>query len=82
MLGETCFPDLKSVPEAIEVVDVFRRAEEVPKIVDEAIAVGAKGLWLQDGIDAPAAAEKARRAGLKVVVNDCLMRQHLSRFGR
>jgi predicted CoA-binding protein len=82
VLGETCFPDLLSVSEPIECVNVFRRAEFVPAVVDEALKIGAKGLWLQDGIDAPEAVAKARAAGMKVVVNDCLMRQHVSRCGR
>lgn len=82
ILGEKCHPDLRSVPERVEVVSVFRRAEAVLGIVQEAIEIGAKGVWIQDGIDAPGAVELARRNGLLVVSNDCIMRQHLSRFGR
>lgn len=82
LLGEKCYPDLRAIPEPVEVVDVFRRPEFVPAIVDDALAIRAKGLWLQDGIDAPEAVAKARRGGLRVIVDDCFLRQHLSRFGR
>jgi predicted CoA-binding protein len=82
ILGEKCYASLADVPEPVDVVDVFRRAEFVPEIVRQAVAIKAKGLWLQDGIDAPEAVETARKSGLTVVVNDCLMRQHLSRMGR
>jgi len=82
ILGERCYASLKEIPEAIDVVDVFRTSDHVPAIVDEALAVGAKGVWLQDGIDHPEAVAFARSKGLKVVVNDCLLRQHISRIGR
>ncbi len=82
VLGEPCFPDLLAIPDPIDVVDVFRRAEHVMEIVQQAVKIKAKAVWLQDGIDAPEAAAFARKAGLKVVVNDCFMRQHLSRLGR
>ncbi len=82
VLGEKCYPNLKAVPGPVEVVNIFRKSEEVPAIVDEAIAAGAKGIWMQDGIDSPEAVEKARGKGLKVVVNDCFMRRHVSRLGR
>ena len=82
VLGEKCYPDLASVPEPIEVVDVFRRPQEAADVVRQAIAVGAKGVWLQDGVRAPEAEALARSRGLTVVADDCIMRQHLSRFGR
>ena len=82
ILGERCYPDLSSIPEPVEVVNIFRPAEHVLGIVREAIAVKAKGVWIQDGIRAPDAVRLARENGLKVVVDDCIMRQHLSRFGR
>ena len=69
VLGEKSYPDLDSVPEKIDVVDVFRRPENVPEIVDAAIRKGARSLWLQDGVTNPPAEEKARRAGLRVVSN-------------
>ncbi|MBI5594790.1 MAG: CoA-binding protein [Elusimicrobia bacterium] len=82
VLGEKCYPDLASVPEPIEVVNVFRRSDEAAAVVHAAVKVGAKGVWLQDGLRVPEAEAEARRNGLTVVADDCIMRQHLSRFGR
>ncbi len=82
ILGEMSYPDLKAIPEGVEVVSVFRRAQFVREIAEQAVDIGAKGLWLQDNIDAPEAVQWAREKGLIVVENDCFMRQHLSRCGR
>jgi predicted CoA-binding protein len=82
VLGEKAYPSLRDVPEAIEIVDVFRRAEAVPAIVDDAIAVGAKVVWMQDGIVHNEAAGKARAAGLQVVMNKCMLREHARMGGR
>lgn len=82
ILGEKCYPTLADVPEPVDVVDVFRRPEHALGIVKEAIAAKVKGIWLQDGTGTPEAAELARRSGLKAVLDDCMMRQHLSRIGR
>src|SRR5215471_10113818 len=68
ILGEKAYPDLPSVPEKIDVVQVFRKSEDVPPIVDEAIKVGAKVVWMQEGIVNWEAADKARAAGLQVVM--------------
>ncbi len=76
VLGEHSYPDLRSVPDPIDLVDIFRRSEEVPPVVEEAIAVGAKAVWMQDGVINEAAAAQARAAGLPVVMNDCSMRVH------
>ena len=76
VLGEKSYASLRDVPEKIDVVDVFRKADAVPAIVDEAIAVGAKVVWLQEGIVHNEAAEKARAAGLKVVMSKCLLKEH------
>lgn len=76
ILGEKCHPNLSSIPEKVELVDIFRRSEEVFPIVQEAIRIGAKAVWMQDGVVHPAAAEAARKAGLKVVMDDCIMRVH------
>jgi predicted CoA-binding protein len=80
ILGEKSYPDLRSIPEdaGVEVVQIFRRSEHVPPIVDEAIEIGAKAVWMQDGVVHEEAAEKAKKAGLEVVMNDCMGRQ----FGR
>jgi predicted CoA-binding protein len=76
VLGRRCYPDLRAIEARIEVVDVFRRSELVPPIVDDAIAVGAQAVWLQDGVVHEAAAAKARAAGLIVVMNRCMLRDH------
>jgi predicted CoA-binding protein len=77
VLGEKSYARLEDVPEKIDVVDVFRKAEAVPEVVDAAIAVGAKVVWLQEGIIHNAAAEKARAAGLRVVQSRCMLKEHL-----
>ena len=70
VLGEKSYPDLKSVPEPIDMVDIFRRSELVAPVVDEAIEVGVKYIWMQDGVIDEAAAAKAEAAGIPVVMND------------
>ncbi|HEY0492545.1 MAG TPA: CoA-binding protein [Candidatus Dormibacteraeota bacterium] len=76
VLGEVSYPGLRQVPGHIDLVDVFRRSEHVADIVDDAIAVRAGGVWLQDGVRDEASAERARQAGLEVVMDDCIMRRH------
>ena len=76
VLGEKAYPDLASVPEPIDIVNVFKRSEQVPPFVDEAIAVGAKVVWMQQGIANEEAAEKARAAGLEVVQDRCIRTEH------
>jgi len=76
VLGERCWPTLEDAPGLIEVVDVFRRSELVEPVVDAAIRVGAKAVWMQDGVVNEAAAEKARAAGLLVVMDRCMLRDH------
>ena len=76
VLGEKSYARLEDVPEKIDVVDVFRRSEFVPEIVDAAIRVGARAIWMQDGVVDEAAAQRARDAGLFVVMDDCILREH------
>lgn len=76
VLDEKCYPDLKSIPEKVDIVDIFRKPEAVPPIVDEAIEIGAKVIWMQTGICNNASAEKAKAAGLKVVMNKCIKVEH------
>jgi predicted CoA-binding protein len=79
VLGEKSYARLEEVPEKIDVVDIFRRAEEVPPVVDGAIRVGAKVVWMQLGIENEAAAEKARTAGLIVIEDGCMYVEHKKR---
>ena len=79
VLGERSYPDLKSVPETIDLVDIFRRSELMPPVVDQAIEVGVKYIWMQDGVIHHQSAEQARRSGIPVVMNDCMLRQHRHR---
>jgi predicted CoA-binding protein len=81
ILGEKCYRTLDDVTEPIEIVNVFRRSEYVPEIAEMAIRKGAKVLWLQEGIAHEQAAEKARAAGLEVVMNTCILKEHM-RMGR
>jgi len=81
VLGEKAYPDLASVPVPIDIVDVFRKPEAIPGIVDDAIAVKAKAVWMQLGLAHNAAAEKARAAGLEVVMSKCIMVQHRGLIG-
>jgi predicted CoA-binding protein len=76
ILGETCYRDLRSIPFPIEVVDIFRKPEAVGPIVDDAINIGAKVVWMQLGIANNEAAEKARKAGLEVVMSKCIKIEH------
>lgn len=76
VLGETCYPDLDAVPGAIDIVDIFRRSEFVPDIVDAAIRKGAKLIWMQEGVFHPEAARRAEAAGLAVVMDRCILKDH------
>jgi hypothetical protein len=74
--GMICYPDLRAVPGGVEVVDIFRRSELVDEVVDGAIAIGARAVWMQDGVINHAAAATARTAGLLVVMDRCTQRDH------
>ena len=79
VLGERSYARLEEVPENVDVVSIFRRAEEVPPVVDSAIRVGAKVVWMQLGIESEAGAERARAAGLAVVEDACILVEHRKR---
>jgi predicted CoA-binding protein len=79
VLGEPAYPTLRRVPQRVDVVDVFRRSEFVGSIVDDAIAIKASAVWLQDGVVDEDAATRARASGLDVVMDDCMMRRHAQR---
>ncbi len=81
VLGERCYASLKEIPERIDIVDVFRRSEDVGPIADEAIAIGAKVLWQQIGVKNETAAAKARAAGLDAVMDRCVKIEHARLFG-
>lgn len=78
--GEKAYPDLAAVPESIDLVDIFRRSSEAGSVVDEAIRIGARAVWLQEGVIDRAAAERAKEAGLMVVMDRCWLKDHV-RFG-
>jgi uncharacterized protein len=79
VLGEKSYARLEDVPERIEIVDIFRRSEYVPDIIESAIRVGARAVWMQEGVLHPAAAERARQAGLFVIEDSCILKEHMSR---
>ena len=72
VLGEKAYARLEDVPEKIDIVDIFRRSEYVSDIVDSAIRVGARAIWMQEGVEDAASAERARRAGIHVLMNRCI----------
>jgi predicted CoA-binding protein len=77
ILGEACYPDLASIREPVDVVDIFRRAEDTPAIVEQAIDIGAKVIWMQEGVVNETAAARAMEAGLTVVMDKCMRKEHL-----
>jgi predicted CoA-binding protein len=76
VLGEQSYPDLDSVPEPVDLVDIFRRSEFVPDIVEAVIRKGAKAIWMQEGVIHEAAAARAEAAGLAVVMDRCILKDH------
>ncbi len=80
-LGEKAVASLAEVKEEIDIVDVFRRSEFVPEIVDEAIRLKVPAIWMQEDVIHQQAAEKARRAGIFVVMDRCILKEHRARFG-
>jgi len=81
ILGQKCYPDLAAIPTPIDIVDLFQRPERIPPFVDSAIEIGAKVVWMQLGIVHEEAAEKARAAGLEVVMNRCIKIEYARLFG-
>ena len=82
ILGERCYATLAEIPEDVEIVDIFRRSEFVPEIVEQAIAKGAKAVWMQEGVVNQAAAARAEEAGLEVVMDRCILKEHAKLVGR
>ena len=76
VLGERAYPDLDSIPEPVDIVDIFRRSEFVPEIVEAAIRKGAKVIWMQEDVIHEAAAARAEAAGLEVVMDRCILKDH------
>jgi predicted CoA-binding protein len=82
ILGEKVYASLEAIPFPIDIVDVFRRPECVPEIVDAAIRIGAKGVWMQEGVVHDEAAGQARAAGLEVVMDRCILKEHRKMLAR
>ncbi len=82
VLGERSYPDLSAIPERVDVVDIFRRSEEVPAIVEQAIQIKAPVVWMQEGVIHEEAAAKAREAGLSVVMDKCMRTEHQRLWAR
>ena len=78
LMGLTCYPNLRAIPAPIDMVDIFRRPEAVMNIVNDAVAIGARYIWMQEGIVNEEAAAKAEAAGLRVVMDRCTMVDHMN----
>lgn len=76
VLGEKAWPDLDSIPEPVDIVDIFRRSEFVPELVEAAIRIGARAVWMQEGVVHEEAARRAEAAGLTVVMDRCILKDH------
>ena len=79
--GEKAYPDLLAIPGKVDVVQLFRRSEDVPPLVEQAIQIGARAVWMQEGIANPEAAQRAEAAGLQVVMDRCMRAEHQRLFG-
>jgi len=76
LMGVPCYPDILSIPETVEIVNIFRRSNAVPAIVDQAIEINARVIWMQLGVSHPEATEKATKAGLTVIMDRCIKIEH------
>jgi predicted CoA-binding protein len=76
VLGEKAYARLEDVPEKVDIVDVFRRAEFVPEVVESAVRIGARAVWMQEGVVNEEAADRARKAGLLVMMDSCILQEH------
>ena len=76
VLGEDAYPDLVSIPFEIEIVDIFRRSEDIPPVVDDAIKKGVRAIWMQEGVVNETSAEMAVAAGLEVIMDLCMLKEH------
>ena len=82
ILGEPTYPSLEAIPGRVDIVNVFRRCEFVPEVVDSAIRIGARAVWLQEGVTSAEAEQRARDAGLIVASDLCILKEHALRFRR
>jgi predicted CoA-binding protein len=80
VLGEKCYARLEDIPEKVDIVDIFRRPETVPELVESTIRIGARAVWMQEGVMHSGAAERARQAGLVAVMDLCILKEHMKRF--
>ncbi|SNB45788.1 CoA-binding protein [Geobacter sp. DSM 9736] len=76
ILGEKCYASLRDIPDQVDIVDIFRRSEAVPSIVEDAIAIGARVVWMQEGVVNEDAARRAEEAGLTVIMDRCILKEH------
>lgn len=81
VLGEKSYARLEDIPEPVDIVDIFRRSEHVPAIIESAIRIGARAVWMQEGVVHAEAAERARSAGLFVIEDSCILKEHITRRG-
>lgn len=81
VLGEKSYMRLEDIPEKVDIVDIFRRPEFVPEVVESAIRIGARAVWMQEGVTHAEAAARARRAGLFVIEDRCILKEHRRRLG-
>lgn len=81
VLGEKSYPRLEDVPIKVDTVDIFRRSDAVPPVVESAIKIGAKAVWMQEGVIHEQAAQRARQSGLDVVMDRCILKEHKRRLG-